>query len=218
MNNFPSQSFVFLSLVLFILWSSGCIRQKESKLPIYGEKSLSGQDTLYHTIKPFRFINQDSLEVTEETFSNKIYITDFFFTTCRTICPIMKSQMLRVYDSIKFLPDVLLLSHTIDPDYDTVNLLHNFANSLGVSSDKWHFVTGDKSAIYGMALNSYFVTTMEDPTEPDGFIHSGAFMLIDKQKRIRGKYDGTKEDDVDRLIRDIHILRKEQESTPDLKP
>ena len=117
--------------------------------------------------------------------------------------------MLRVYDSIQNENDVLLLSHSIDPEFDTVGLLHDFAERLGVKSSKWHFVTGKKEDIYKIAQTSYFATALEDKTEPDGRIHSGAFLLIDKQGRIRGKYDGTKEEDVNRLIVDIKKLKNE---------
>jgi protein SCO1 len=182
---------------------------REEKLPIYGIREVVGGDTVYHTIAPFRFVDQDSAIVTNETFSDKIYVADFFFTTCRTICPIMKTQMLRVYQGIEEMPDVLLLSHTIDPEYDTVALLHEFARRLGVESKKWHFVTGVRDSIYKIAQTSYFATAMIDKTEPDGFIHSGAFLLIDKHQRIRGKYDGTKEEDVNRLMADIKRLRNE---------
>jgi protein SCO1/2 len=164
-------------------------------------------DTVYHSIAPFQFVDQDSSLINNATFKDKIYVADFFFTTCRTICPIMKTQMLRVYEATKEMPDVLILSHTIDPKYDTVALLHEFAKRLGVETMKWHFVTGVQDSIYKIAQTSYFATAMEDKTEPDGFIHSGAFLLIDKQGRIRGKYDGTKEDDVNRLIADIKKLR-----------
>ena len=183
---------------------------KEARLPIFGERQVNGTDTVYHVIAPFQFVDQDSVNVTNSTFKGKIYVTDFFFTTCRTICPIMKTQMLRVYEATKEMPDVLILSHTIDPEYDTVALLRDFARRLGVESNRWHFVTGAKDSIYKIAQTSYFATAMEDKTEPDGFIHSGAFLLIDKQGRIRGKYDGTKEDDVNRLIVDIERLRIEQ--------
>jgi len=182
---------------------------KEDRLPIFGQREVVGTDTVYHTIAPFSFVDQDSVEITNTTFADKIYIADFFFTSCRTICPIMKSQMLRVYEVTKDMPDVLLLSHTIDPEYDTVALLHDFAERLEVESNKWHFVTGVKDSIYKIAQTSYFATAMEDKSEPDGFIHSGAFLLIDKLGRIRGKYDGTKEEDVNRLIVDIKRLRQE---------
>ena len=168
-----------------------------------------GTDTVYHTIADFKFVDQDSADITSDTFKDKIYVADFFFTSCRTICPIMKTQMLRVYDSIQNENDVLLLSHSIDPEFDTVGLLHDYAERLGVKSNKWHFVTGKKEDIYKIAQTSYFATAMEDKSDSDGFIHSGAFLLIDKKKRIRGKYDGTKEEDVNRLLADIVRLKKE---------
>ena len=209
----------YSALTLFVVAMAFGCSPKETKvdrLPVLGArdvvaKEVDGKkiiDTVYHQIAPFRFVNQDSSIVTNKTFVNKIYVADFFFTTCRTICPIMKTQMRRVYDSIQGMNDVLLLSHSIDPEYDTVGLLHDYAERLGVSSHKWHFVTGNKDSIYTLAQTSYFSTAMEDKTEPDGYIHSGAFLLIDKDRRIRGKYDGTKEDDVDRLVQDIRILRK----------
>jgi len=190
---------------------SACIKKKEVPLPVFGEREVVGSDTIYHTIGDFKFIDQDSIAVTGDTFKDKIYVADFFFTSCRTICPIMKTQMKRVYDSIQNENDVLLLSHTIDPEFDTVALLHDFAERLEVKSEKWHFVTGKKEDIYKIAQTSYFATALEDKTEPDGFIHTGAFLLIDKKKRIRGKYDGTKEEDVDRLLVDIKRLKSEDE-------
>lgn len=201
--------FVWLICLLSSLIFS-CIEKKEGRLPIYGEREVKGSDTIYHTIGSFKFVNQDSAFVTNETFKDKIYVTDFFFTSCRTICPIMKTQMLRVYEEIKNDPEVMILSHTIDPEYDTVQLLHDFADRLGVQSNKWHFVTGEKDSIYDIAEKSYFVTALEDNTEPDGFIHSGAFLLIDKERRVRGKYDGTVEDDVNRLLGDIKRLKNEK--------
>jgi protein SCO1/2 len=195
-------------LFAFVLLLSAC-GKKENPLPIFGEREVVGADTVYHKISNFKFVNQDSAVVTNETFRDKIYVADFFFTSCRTICPIMKTQMLRVHDALLNDPEVLILSHTIDPNYDTVGLLRDFANRLGVKSSKWHFVTGNKDSIYNIAQKSYFATAMEDKTEPDGFIHSGAFLLIDKDQRIRGKYDGTKEEDVNRLLVDIERLKKE---------
>jgi len=199
-----NRSCVFFAALIILASSCG-----EKPLPIFGQRTVEDGDTVYHVIKPFAFTNQDGATVTNETFKDKIYVADFFFTSCRTICPIMKTQMLRVYEKIQSDPEVLLLSHTIDPEYDTVALLHDYAERLGVKSDKWHFVTGPKDAIYEIAQTSYFATAMEDRTEPDGFIHSGAFLLIDKDKRIRGKYDGTREEDVNRLLDDIKRLEKE---------
>jgi protein SCO1/2 len=169
-------------------------------------------DTIYHKVGDFRFINQDSSLITPASLDGKIYVADFFFTSCPTICPVMKTQMLRVYEEFKDHEEVALLSHSIDPEYDTVALLHDYAERLGVSSDTWHFVTGDKDEIYDIGLKSYMVTAMEDEEEPGGFIHSGAFILVDKEKRIRGMYDGTKEEQVDLLIKDMKKLLGEYDT------
>ena len=201
------------------LFISVCFWSCEKQpLPIFGQRQVvtreeNGKqvnDTVYHTIAPFTFTDQDGKTITNETFKGKVYVADFFFTSCRTICPIMKTQMFRVYQEIQNDPEVLLLSHSIDPEYDTVELLHDFAARLDVKSEKWHFATGQpKEYVFDLAQKSYFATAMEDKTEPDGFIHSGAFLLIDRLGRIRGKYDGTKEDDVDRLMKDIKQLERE---------
>jgi protein SCO1 len=201
----------FMYLIVGGLLFVSCVT-KEEKLPIFGQREVAGTDTVYHKIAPYSFVDQDSSIITNETFKDKIYVADFFFTSCRTICPVMKTQLLRVYEATSEMPDVLILSHTIDPAYDTVALLYDFAERLGVDSERWHFVTGVKDSIYKIAQTSYFATAMEDKTEPEGFIHSGAFLLIDKQQRIRGKYDGTKEDEVNRLIVDIKRLRRETEN------
>ena len=197
---------VLLVAVVSILESC---KTKELPLPIFGERKVVNGDTLFHRIAPFAFVDQDSAVVTNDTFRGKVYVADFFFTSCRTICPIMKTQMLRVYEATRDMPDVQIISHTIDPEYDTVALLRDFSKRLGVESGRWHFVTGVKDSIYKIAQTSYFATALEDKTEPDGFIHSGAFLLIDRQGRIRGKYDGTKEEEVNRLIVDIKKLRRE---------
>ena len=202
-----------LSIIASLIFLIACTSTNEKRLPIFGEREVSGKDTLYHTIADFQFVNQDSVVITNETFKDKIYVADFFFTTCRTICPIMKSQMVRVNEAIKDMPDVLIVSHSIDPEYDTVGLLHDYAERLGAKNNKWYFATGNpRDYVFNLAQTSYFATAMEDKSEPDGFVHSGAFLLIDKERRIRGKYDGTKEDDVNRLIEDIKVLRKEYEN------
>lgn len=205
-----------IALCLFFTFSA-CNETPERKLPIMGHRSVNvveagaqtRNDTVYHTIPSFRFVNQDSLWVTNETFKDKIYVADFFFTSCPTICPIMKTQMLRVYEKFRDNADVAFLSHTIDPEYDTVSVLNAFAKKLGVESSRWHFVTGNKEDIYTIGEKSYLVTAQEDQAEPGGFLHSGAFILVDKDRRIRGFYDGTKQEEVDRLIRDIPVLLKE---------
>jgi protein SCO1/2 len=204
-----------LNAILFTSVLFACTEVKDSfELPVLGrskvvEKEVNGEityDTVQHKIAAFSFVNQDSVVITNETFSSKIYVADFFFTTCPTICPVMKQQMLRVYEVHKDNPEFAILSHTIDPEYDTVALLNDYASRLGVSSSTWHFVTGDKDEIYDIAEESYLSIADEDESAPGGFIHSGAFILIDKEGRIRGVYDGTIPEQVDVLIKDIDRL------------
>ena len=196
--------------VLSIAACSGGKEQahEDAKLPYMGRHDYSGNDTVYHTIADFKFLNQDSNWVTNETFKGKMYIADFFFTTCPTICPKMDAQMLRIYDSIQNDDDIALLSYTIDPKHDSVAVLREFAEKLGVTSDKWQFLTGDKDEIYKLGQTSYMVSASEDPSEPGGYIHSGAFILVDKDRRIRGIYDGTIPDKVNILLHDIEVLRE----------
>lgn len=213
-----------ISLLLLALLSSACGNTSDDKkyegnsrgeeLPYLGQYKLvenneGSNDTLYHKVGDFKLVNQDSVEISNEDVEGKIYVADFFFTSCPTICPKMKAQMLRVYDSIQDEPDVLILSHTIDPEYDTVALLKKFSEQLGVTDDKWHFLTGNKDDIYKLGQRSYMVTAIEDPAEPGGFIHSGAFLLVDRQGHIRGVYDGTDPVEVNDLIKDIKRLKRE---------
>ncbi|RDV15001.1 SCO family protein [Pontibacter diazotrophicus] len=192
---------------------------RNQSLPILGEREavereVNGQlevDTLYHQVPDFAFVNQDSQRVTQETVSGKIYVTDFFFTSCPSICPKMKSQMLRVYEEFKGNPDVLLLSHSIDPQHDTVAVLKDYADRLGVQSNTWHFLTGEKDSIYDIA-SKYLVAVQEDgDAAGGGFTHGGHFILVDEQRRIRGVYDGTEEASVDQLLQDIPVLLNEQQ-------
>ena len=203
----PKLSLLFV--LSMILLTTAC-QQKEKQLPILGKKEVvengTSADTVYHTIPDFEFIDQDRNTITQKSFDDKIYIADFFFTTCPTICPVMKTQMLRVYEKYNDNPEIAFLSHTIDPKHDTVAVLKEYADRLGISSDQWHMVTGDRDKIFEIAQSHYMVSAHEDPSAPGGAVHSGAFILIDKEKRIRGYYDGTKEEEVDRLIGDMSLL------------
>ena len=203
------QKLIQLSKITFIfLVVLGC--QQEKKLPFLGPKEIEKQgDTLYHKIPNFKFLNQDSLWVSQKDMAGKIYVADFFFTTCPTICPTMKTQLLRIYD--KFAEDdrVRILSHTIDPEYDGVRVLKDYAKKLNITSPRWNLVTGKKSDIYRLGEKSYMVTAQEDANEVGGFVHSGAFILVDQNRHVRGIYDGTKEEDVNHLIEDMTLLLKE---------
>lgn len=203
------QKLIQLSKIVFIfLVVLGC--QQEKKLPFLGPKEIGKQgDTLYHKIPDFKFLNQDSLWISEKDMAGKIYVADFFFTTCPTICPKMKTQLLRIYD--KFAEDdrVRILSHTIDPEYDGVRVLKEYAKKLNITSPRWNLLTGKKSDIYRLGEKSYMVTAQEDANEVGGFVHSGAFILVDQNRHVRGIYDGTKEEDVNHLIEDMTLLLKE---------
>ena len=200
--------FLFTGITLL-----SCNSTSKQKLPILGRheynETATGTDTVFHTIKDFQFVDQDSSYVTNDTFSDGIYIADFFFTSCPSICPLMKAQMLRVYDVFKDSSRVKILSHTIDPDYDNVKVLYDFASRLEVESSKWHFVTGDQAIIYDMAQTSYYTGVRQTGKAAGGYEHSGAFILVDNKRRIRGLYDGTDAESVDKLLLDINTLLDE---------
>jgi protein SCO1 len=203
-----SKSFSLFFLCTIIVLTA-C--QNDKKLPFIGSKSVNTQgDSVYHQIGNFAFLNQDSVVVSERDYAGKIYIADFFFTTCPTICPKMKTQLLRVYKHFENDTNLYILSHTIDPQHDNVSVLRAFAKNLKVSSPQWNFVTGDKAKIYAIAQKSYFVSANEDAQADGGFVHSGAVVLIDRNRRIRGIYDGTKPEEIDKLIADIPVLEAEK--------
>jgi protein SCO1/2 len=181
-----------------------------AELPILGERYVDdNQDTVYHSIADFAFVNQVGDTIRKEDMVGKIYVADFFFTTCPTICPVMKKEMLRVYEQFKGEPNFRILSHSIDPTHDTQAVLKDYAEKLGVpDAATWNFLTGDQEKIFEIGQTSYLTTTMADDMEPGGFLHSGAFLLVDQQGRIRGVYDGTKTEQVDRLLADIPKLLK----------
>lgn len=197
---------IICSAILLVLGLASCQSALENeKLPILGNKDIVGGDTIFHTAPDFTFVNQDSQLVTNATFAGKIYVTDFFFTSCPTICPKMKKQMLRLYERYQNDDRIMLLSHSIDTKRDTVGKLRSYAAGLGVSSEKWHFVTGDKDQIFEIA-DDYFSIARDDPSAPGGFDHSGRFILVDKNRHIRSFCDGTDPQSVDQFMEDIDRL------------
>ncbi len=181
--------------------------QPVRKLPYYGPPELS--DKTQHTIPSFTFINQYNEPVTEKDVEGKIYVVDYFFVTCKSICPIMAKQMKRVYDAFHNDNDVLILSHTVNPEDDSVSVLKRYAEEHGVFDKKWLFLTGDKKHLYEMARKAYLLNAEEGDGGPDDFIHTQNFALIDKHGHIRGYYDGTDSVEVTRLIQDITVLKQE---------
>ena len=200
----------YLSLfILALLFCISCKTQTE-KLPILGNRDvLENGDTVFHTIADFSFIDQDSNIITNQTFEDKIYVVDFFFIHCPSICPAVSKQMLRIYERFEDDPSVVLLAHSIDTKNDTIPALKSYANKLGVKSEKWHFVTGDHDHIYEMA-DDYFITARVDDSVPGGFDHSGRIILIDQNRRVRSFCDGTNAESVNKFMVDIETLLNEQ--------
>lgn len=212
MKNPNKLNIVFLFLLVPVILFTSCT-EKPDTLPILGYKKVKDNgEIVYHTIPEFRFINQDSNYVTNETYKKKIYVADFFFTSCPSICPMMSAQMLRIYEKYKENDKVMLLSYTVDPARDSVPVLKRYAGKLGVSSEKWSFVTGDRAEIYDIA-DEYFSVAVKDSTVEGGYNHSGRLILVDWEGRIRAYCDGTEPQDVNGLMEDIDILLREYKKT-----
>jgi protein SCO1 len=189
----------------------GCGRQE--KLPILGPMTVLEKgntvDTLYHSIPNFSLFNQNGKEIGVNDLRGNIFVADFFFTTCPSICPIMKTQMLRINERFINSENFKLVSISIDPRHDSVEVLKEYSERLGVEGQNWSFLTGELDDILTLAQKGFLVSAAEDSAAPGGYIHSGAFILVDPKLRIRGFYDGTKEEKVDLLMRDIGRLQKE---------
>ena len=204
-------SLLLIPIALVVLYFVNEEIQKPLRnLSYYGKKKYTPDgDTGYHTVKDFKFIDQFNETVTEKTVENKIYIVDFFFTTCHTICPVMSTQMERVYKEFYNNKDVMILSHTVDPEEDSVEVLARYADKHKVKNKQWLFLTGDKKRLYEMARQSYLLNAEEGDGGEDDFIHTQNFALVDKERHLRGFYDGTDSLEITRLIQDIHLLLKE---------
>lgn len=211
--------FLFLSAIILSLFYYALKPVK--RLPIFAPGKNVNQELVdstvvhikkQHHIADFSLTNQNGKTITQQDYANKIYVADFFFTTCGTICPIMTSNMKKVQQAILLDKDVMLLSHTVTPEIDTVAQLKRYAKEKGVIAEKWNLVTGSKKDIYNLARKSYLVAKY-DPTKDDayGIVHTENFVLVDKQRRIRGMYDGTDDEDIERLLADIAILKEEYE-------
>lgn len=203
-----------ISILLFSCNKNG------KRLPFLGEMQTIDRmengklmvDTFYQTIPNFSFVNQDSVVINNDSLKNSIYIADFFFTSCPSICPIMSKNMLSVYKKYKGNNEVRFLSHTIDPKHDTIPVLKKYANKLGVEGTQWSFLLGNRDTVYNIARHGYMNYAQENADIPGGVEHSGYFILVDKDRRIRGAYDGTDKQQVENLSNDIDILLNEYKS------
>jgi len=204
-------------VILAFLSLAACKPGTKKTLPIYGRrqtvtKTVNGQqvtDTVYQTIPDFTFVNQYGDSTGSKNLKNKIYVADFFFTSCPSICPIMERNMLNVYKAFKDTADVKIVSFTIDPRHDTVPVLKKYADKLGVTGNSWWFLLGNKDKVYDLAAKDYLVAVSQDSTVAGGYVHQGYFVLVDKLGRVRGSYDGTDIKQVNQLVDDIKTLKAE---------
>ena len=202
-----------LSSVIIVLMYQAL--QPEKRLPIYQPSMVNPElvdSTLvyvkkYHTIADFELVNQNGDTITQETYTDKIYIADFFFTTCPTICPVMTANMADIQEVLKKDDEVLLLSHSVTPEIDSVEQLKKYALEKGVIDSKWNLVTGSKKQIYELARKSYFAVLTDGDGGPYDMIHTENFILVDKERRIRGFYDGTNPDEIAQLLEDLKVLK-----------
>ena len=215
-----------LLIVFFIVFSVVAIssfnyvQTQEKKLPIYSPSMVSDElveEDLryvkkYHRISDFSLLNQNGNNVTQEDYKNKIYVADFFFTTCPDICPIMTGNMLYLQENLKD-TNVMLASFSVTPKIDTVEVLKEYSTLKGVDDSRWNLMTGDKKQIYDLARKSYLVAKAIPDVKNHGMIHTENFVLVDRDKRIRGYYDGTNIEDMDKLLDDIQILIKSYENS-----
>lgn len=206
--------FVFFVISAVILYMFYNALQPKKVLPIFSPADVNPElvDSLVehvkvnHRIDDWSFTNQNNKIITQADYENKIYVADFFFTTCPTICIDMADNMVWLQEQIKDYPDVMLLSHTVMPDIDTPEVLKKYALEKGVDDSKWNLVTGDKKDIYYIARSSYLAVKTGSLDELYDMVHTENFILVDKKKRIRGFYDGTQREDLEKLLQDIHLL------------
>ena len=197
----------FFILIFCASLFTGC-EQKPTELPIYGLRYKEDGVEKIKKIPDFSFTNQLNETVTNKNFENKIYVADFFFTSCPTICPKIKQQELRIRDRFKDEQRLMFLSHTIDPKYDTIDKLKKYADGLGIDHNRWHFVPGPKEIIYEID-EAYLSIAMENADAPGGFDHSNRVILIDQNRQVRSHAIGTDPEEIDRFMDDIQILLDE---------
>lgn len=216
-SKFKTLGIVLLVLSVIIIYAIYTLLTPEKRLPVYQPDMVNTElvDTTvqfvrkYHKIADFELYNQNGDTITKAFYKDKIYIADFFFTTCLTICPIMTDHMVKIQEEIKEDPEVLLLSHTVFPVADSVPVLKEYALEKGVVDSKWNLVTGDKKQIYELARKSYLASKSDGDGGPYDMIHTENFVLVDKKSQIRGFYDGTNPEAIDDLLKDLKILKAE---------
>tara|TARA_B100000795_G_scaffold263794_1_gene243418 strand:- start:5084 stop:5740 length:657 start_codon:yes stop_codon:yes gene_type:complete len=208
-----------LAVLFCIAGLSSCSSKKNEKLAFVGPQQIINGDTLFHIVPKFTLINQNKDSISNSDLAGKVYVADFFFTTCPSICPIMTNNLVKVQRAFKGIENFALVSHTVNPDFDREDVLKEYAAKMHADTTNWHFLTGTKEAIYNTAFHGYFANAGEDELAPGGFLHSEYFILVDglgrvrsgydKQGNVKGVYDGTKDQDILQLVNDIKRLLKE---------
>lgn len=205
---------VFSAITISLFYSA---LKPQKTLPIYNPADVNPElvdSTLqykskYHTIADFSFVNQNGDTITQKNYEGKIYVADFFFTTCGSICPKMTTNLADVQKAVLNNPNVMLLSHTVFPEIDSIPVLKAYAIKHGVIDSKWNLVTGDKKEIYKIARKSYLAVKLGRPDQLYDMVHTENFVLVDQERRVRGFYDGTDKEEIKRLLEDIDFLSKE---------
>lgn len=203
-------SIISIIIITLFYW----VLKPEKKLPLFTPSMVNPElvDTTVqhiankHFIADFAFTNQNGKTITQNDYKGKVYVADFFFTTCPTICPIMTDNMVWLQEQIKDNTEIMLLSHSVTPDIDSVNVLKAYAVKKGVLDNKWNLVTGNKKDIYYIARKSYLAVKTGKPEQMYDMVHTENFVLVDQNRRVRGFYDGTKREDVEKLLEDILFL------------
>lgn len=204
---------VLSAVIMYVIYE---LKKPPPSLPVYqpnmANKALVDSSKQYirnhHHIDDFKLVNQNGDTITQKDYKNKIYVADFFFTTCQSICPIMTDHMVKIQKKIKTDPDIKLLSHSVTPKIDSVAQLKRYAKEKGVIDSVWNLVTGDKKQIYNLARKSYFATKSEGDGGEYDMVHTENFVLVDKRRQIRGFYDGTDAEAIENLMADIATLKK----------
>ena len=220
MDIFQKSKYSYMLMVffaIFIVTLMYAIVFQEENLPVYNptdfnpelvDASLRNTES-QHTVAAFELVNHNGKTITEKDYENKIYVTDFFFTRCPSICPVMSNNMEKLQSAFLEDKEVMFLSMSVTPIMDSIPILKKYAEKHGVIDSKWNIATGDKKHIYNLARKSYFAVVDQGDGGLQDFIHTPNFILVDKEKRIRGVYDGTKDDEIERIIQDIALLQKE---------
>jgi protein SCO1/2 len=214
----PTGIVIVVAGILAIGYYQSFLNLKPARiLDTYGNQQIDTVDadgksitkTVIHHVPDFSFVNQEGKMVTQKTTEGKTYVADFFFTTCESICPVMSKELMKLATRLGGDSSVLFISHTVDPETDSIAQLQAYAKAHNANPKQWHFVTGDKKQLYDMARQGYYVTATEGDGGADDFVHTQNFVLVDKYKQIRGYYDGTDSTEMDKLYKDIVLLKQE---------